>query len=190
MLSKSGLAGTFLHEHPCNATAWQLKCIQDVLALKDVAVTVADLCQYGLKTKDDDGSMAPAKKPTKFMTNSSEIRKRLSRRCPGEHKHVALMSGRAKTAQVYPREFCKEICRGLKDQQREDMKRFAGEMFSLVEIEGEDSEMLAWLPQSVYTGSVEECLAGDDVKGGPLDECLVRAAREEEMEYVRRLGVY
>ena len=57
--------------------------------------------------------MVPAKKPTKFMTNSKVIGRELSRRCDGSHVHQALIDGRAKDAARYPPALCRALCRGI-----------------------------------------------------------------------------
>ena len=58
---------------------------------------------YGLTTwGKKKGSRVPARKRTKFMTNSTYIAQELGRRCDGTHEHQALVSGRAKDAARYP----------------------------------------------------------------------------------------
>ena len=65
----------------------------------------ADLCMFGLTSSDRDGE-APAKKPTRFMTNSLEVFKILDKKCVGScARHVHLMDGRAKAASIYPRSY-------------------------------------------------------------------------------------
>ena len=54
------------------------------------------------------------------MTNSWAIAERLKRTCTGGHRHIILVGGRAKKAQQYPDELCKEILRGLEEQMRID----------------------------------------------------------------------
>ncbi len=83
-------------------------------------MTTADKCEYGLKTKSSDGSTGPAKKPTRFLTNSTEIARELMRRCRGGHEHIPLVGGRAAAAAIYPRELCEAVCRGLSRQKKLD----------------------------------------------------------------------
>ena len=83
-----------------------------------MAITVADLCMFGLRTTGATaGGVAEeafAKKPTKFMTNSARVAEELTRRCRGLHAHQRLMGGkRAEAAAKYPPELCRAICRGL-----------------------------------------------------------------------------
>eukprot|EP00973_Karenia_brevis_P017801 2445554-Karenia_brevis.AAC.1 len=88
--------------------------------------TKANMCAYGMTTKMGQ-EIALALKPTSFMTNSPCIAEELSKRCENYsnpkhlwHKHISLTNGRAKAAQVYPKELCRSICRGLNRQQKLD----------------------------------------------------------------------
>eukprot|EP00973_Karenia_brevis_P077440 10759222-Karenia_brevis.AAC.1 len=61
------------------------------------------------------------------MTNSPCIAEELSKRCENYnnprhlwHKHISLTNGRAKAAQVHPKELCRSICRGLNRQKKLD----------------------------------------------------------------------
>ena len=50
------------------------------------------------------------KKPTGFMTNAIKVAENLKRDCAGDHRHVVLIGGgRAKRAEVYLGELCKQI---------------------------------------------------------------------------------
>ena len=86
-----------------------------------VVTSVADQCVYGLETpsKTDTGS-APAKKPTRFISNSWCIPHELATRCDDSHVHQHLVGGRAAKAQEYPDKLCRAICRGLANQTRYD----------------------------------------------------------------------
>ena len=104
----------FLHEHPATARPWGLKEVKAMMQEAGVDVMTADQCMYGLNTWGvNRHQWVPAKKPTKFMTNSRAIAKGLSRRCPGLHTHQPLLDGRAKSAARYLGGLCRAICRGL-----------------------------------------------------------------------------
>ena len=104
----------FLHEHPSNATSWQLAEMKKMMRTEGVTLVEADQCMYGLKTRGGgSGKQVPAKKPTKFMTNSRTIGVELQRRCDKSHEHQALVDGRAKMAERYPEGLCRAICRGI-----------------------------------------------------------------------------
>ena len=57
----------------------------------------------------------PAKKPTRWMSSSPNMIKRLSRRRQGDHVHQHLVGGRAKAAENYPIELITEMLRGMGD---------------------------------------------------------------------------
>ena len=115
----------FLHEHPAYATSWSLECVQKILAMDGVDQAVADQCQYD--QQDRDGT--PIKKPTRFMSNSPEILKQLSRRCQGRSgrctrpaggQHTTCAGRAARLAAVYPFELCKSILLDCRNQLRVD----------------------------------------------------------------------
>ena len=58
------------------------------------------------------------KQSTKILSNSEEIIKRVSQRCNGQHRHVQMIGGKAKHAQVYPKAFCQAVCEGLAAQKK------------------------------------------------------------------------
>ena len=73
---------------------------------EEVRTTVADQCQYGLLTKGEKGGWAPARKKTRFMTNSQAIAEELNKKCQGEHQHQQLLGGRAAEAARCTRKVC------------------------------------------------------------------------------------
>ena len=48
-------------------------------------------------------------KPTGLLTNREEVLWHMERRCSGDHRHVQLVSGRAKKAGEYTEAFCRAI---------------------------------------------------------------------------------
>ena len=84
------------------------------MAHNDVHVTVADQCQYGLKTRGEDGTPMPALKPTRFMTSSVQMSKLLQKRCKKDHKHQPLVSGRCAAAAFYPARLIRTIIKGIR----------------------------------------------------------------------------
>ena len=105
----------FLHEHPAGATSWRDPWIVKLLAHPRINAVVSDQCEYGLLTPDMDGNPTPAKKPTRWMSSSAMMLKRLSRRCSKNHQHQHLVGGRAKAAEDYSLELVTEILRGIRD---------------------------------------------------------------------------
>ena len=88
----------FLHEHPASASSWNTKEVKRIMAKPGVQRVVSDMCVYGMVQEDEQGT-ALIKKPTAFMTNAPCIANRLSQRCKGGHRHIALIGGRAKRAE-------------------------------------------------------------------------------------------
>ena len=62
---------------------------------------------------------APAKKPTKFLTNSTAIAGELNVRFNKEHEPQSLVGGRAAAAARYPKGLCRAICRGIVREKKE-----------------------------------------------------------------------
>ena len=76
------------------------------------------MCAFGMSATDERGK-GLVKKPTLFMTNSSEVAKKLDRKCsnigngPEDCHTRKLINGRARQAQVYPRALCRAVCEGI-----------------------------------------------------------------------------
>ena len=108
-------------EHPAFAESWKLEELVELANLDGVMTQIADQCMYGLRTPNADKSgEAPAKKPTKFVSNSWCIIQELSVRCDKTHEHQHLIGGRGAKAAEYPDDVCKAICRGLAHPKRYD----------------------------------------------------------------------
>ena len=164
----------YIHEHPAGATSWKTPEIQELSKYSDAHVVTADLCMFGMTSRDMWGE-GLAKKPTKFLTNSPHIAKWLSLKCSQDHRHVSLVGGRAKACEVYPRQLCEAMLQGLKDQLVDDGMQLAdGTLLHT----GHDEDGEHW---DEYT---------DDISGLPLRSDLVAKAREEEMEVFNQFPVY
>ena len=191
----------FLHEHPASAKSWQEKAVTRLLMEEAVEKVVGDQCRYGL-TSRKDGVVGPAKKPTGFMTNSVCIARRLAKRCTNTtqrqaHQHIRLESGRAKKAQIFPDKLCNELCEGLMIQMAMDRKG----QFLVADYEAETlpaSKELMQMAQGMKQQyrTVEEDhdtemeIAWDDVSGAELNPKEVKKARQEEIQYVRKINLY
>ena len=186
-----------LHEHPASANSWQESCVRRVLNKHGVTKVIGDQCRYGLVSTDGERT-GPAKKSIGFMTNSPCIAAALNKRCWNTKKHqlheqVTLTNGRPKAAQVYPPALCRAICKGLRQRiiadehgqlllAQVDNKASSGELmkvakevqtqYRVVEEENQEEREEAW----------------DDVSGAQLDPNVLRAARNEEVEYIHKNG--
>ena len=103
----------FLHEHPATARSWQEEKVVQLMNRAGVHTVVADQCQYGLKSRSPTGEYLPVMKPTRFMTSSEQMSRRLQRRCKRDHKHQQLVGGRAASAAFYPMPLVKAILLGF-----------------------------------------------------------------------------
>ena len=204
----------FLHEHPGGASSWKLEDVEKLVAMPGVHVAKANMCCFGMTSKDANGQ-GLVKKDTKFMTNSEEIYKKLNVQCTNlgapkheHHRHVHLISGRARHAQTYPRQLCQAVCKGVAAQKAADLggtREVAlleiGEMEALVG----DARLYAGLDNvAAHDGIIgkEEAAsralhevesdywATDDVTGEALKPSLVQVARAEEIAYFKSIKAY
>ncbi len=129
------------------------------------------------------------------MTNSSKLYYELSRVCPGGHKHIHLMDGRAKGAEIYPPALCEAICRGIRKQIDHDalMQRMPNKMINSVSLVRPPPEIFSasWFS---YTRDCvnndepdDQAWFTDDTSGAPLSPGLVREARSVEMKFFKRM---
>ena len=107
----------FAHEHPSSASSWKLPVVLEMLLKEDVELIEIDMCDFGMTATDELGE-ALVRKRTKMLTNSPEVARRVARKCTGDHRHVHLVGGRAKRAQLYPRLFSRAVCEGVAAQKR------------------------------------------------------------------------
>ena len=113
----------FLHEHPASAASWTEEVIVNLNSDPRVSTTTCHMCQYGMQHRDKDGVLRHVLKPTRWMSTSPYILKRLSRKCPrgcksvGGHEHTTLFGAeKTKAASVYPPALCREILLGTREQ--------------------------------------------------------------------------
>ena len=124
--------------------------------------------------QNDEKGVGLVKKDTKFMTNACMIAQRLNRVCDKTHRHVELINGKAKRAQVYPEEPYAEVLRGLMDQMKWEGRIRDTAIGTVFAVEEGEVEYMFW----------------DDITGEPLDTEGVIKARTEEMAEFRKHGVY
>jgi hypothetical protein len=100
----------FLHEHPKNASSWNLPAMEELMKVSGVLLSHADQCQYGAQVAHGPLKGRPIKKPTRFLTNSKSLNEILQRTCSGTGgvcsrggSHVHCTGRIAKEAAIYPR---------------------------------------------------------------------------------------
>ncbi len=105
----------FLVEHPQGASSWKEGCIERLANQDGVNTTVGHLCQYGMAIIDESGASVPIMKPTRWLSSSIQMLRRLGSTCQNEHKHGSLLNGKAARAAIYPQKLCVEILKGIRD---------------------------------------------------------------------------
>ena len=189
----------FIFEHPAFATSWSYEFIVEFAKLDGVHRVQFDFCRMGMATKDENGDMKLAKKPTAILTNSDAVATLLRHaQCLGDHDHVHLVNGRASPCQRYPDKFTKAICEGVRREM--DTIRWRNELYEVLDVTTpfgklmnlqEIVEKSAVAPEEspldkLYDG--QEFM--DDIHGGVLDKKLATAARQLEIDFFRKMGVY
>ena len=170
----------FVFEHPASATSWRLPCLQRLMALKGMYAAVFHMCQFGMTQEDEQGT-GLIKKATRVVTNSAAIDGMVERKCPGGHRHIQLVSGRAKKAAEYPQALCDAFIDGLLVEMERCKEKERGELHELADMCDKEEE-------EAWQKSLER--AYDDTTGEEISPDLVKAAREEEMKGFKEFGVY
>ena len=171
----------FILEHPLTATSCATECMTKLRNYPAVYTAEAHMCAFGMQSKDKHGP-GYAKKPTRFLTNSTMSARALSRRCPDNHRHVHLMEGRARAAAIYPQELCRTICRASLEQAKAD----AGDLVCIQCVDDREEEHV----NEVAFEETQWKSYWDDVIGRELRKDLVEAARAEELSVVKKMQVW
>ena len=95
----------YLLEQPLTAASWKESCMAEFLAHSDDAILVTShMCRLGMTQIGPGGAPMPVLKPTRWLTNSSQVASALNVKFLGGHEHCRLEGGsRAHRAQIYPR---------------------------------------------------------------------------------------
>ena len=171
-----------MHEHPAGATSWGMKEIVCLMMNDQVGTVNVDMCCFGM-TATKEGKEGPVRKRTRIISNSQEVLKRVDRTCPNRggvqvHEHVVLEGGKAKQAQVYPREFCRAVCEGIAAEKR--FRALGMDVLSLETIQSAASEYGVDPSQELHEEDWNDgMMATDDQSGEELEVKKVREARQE-----------
>ena len=163
----------FLHEHPWTARSWTEPEMKKLLSTPGVFKVKGDMCEFEM-TQEDGQGVGRIRKSTGFATNAPQLARRLAKTCTGQHRHIHLIGGRAKAAEIYPPKLCKAIIEGLVSQMEEDGKIEKGSIGVIMAVDPLDNYRQFW----------------DDVSGDPLDPEGVLQARKEELVHVHKHEVY
>lgn len=96
--------------------------MQDLANMGGVYSTINDLCAYGLQVSPD----GPSRKPTRFLSDDTDVLHYLQKQCAGDHEHIRLESGLPKAAQKYPDGLIDAIISGLCQSLRAKAEREKG----------------------------------------------------------------
>ena len=99
--------------------SWDLEEVGKLAAERDVLFIRSDMCRFDLRVvKGPEGPLS--QKMEGLLTNSEELAVMLDRRCICVEPHAHLLNGSAKKTEVYTKEFCTAILKGLKAQLEAD----------------------------------------------------------------------
>jgi len=178
----------FLHEHPWGASSWSEPEITALSSRDDVYVVKGPMCRWGM-TSTDKRENPPrtgyVRKETGWMTNSKELAELLRGICSNYdgsrpwHKHVHLIGGLGKAAQVYPPALVEAVLRVISTMLKESGELNELEGFSAGPVPAE---------HEMPSGSWQEYW--DHVNGGYLDPAEVEKARQLERDWIRKQAVY
>ena len=77
----------FAHEHPAGSTAWDMPEMMEFILRYGANTVTTNMCSFGMTASDERG-VGLVCKPTKIMSSSEEILKRIWKPCTGGHRHV------------------------------------------------------------------------------------------------------
>ena len=170
--------------------------ITELMAHAEVGSVVLHMCAFGMTSTDEQGE-APVKKGTRLMSSSGEILKRVDRKWSNgsggtPHWHVHLIQGRAKAAQVYPRDLADSICEGIAAQKRiESLGVTPRDIMSVETMRQAAKAGVGECPaEALHHSGFEGMEAFDDVTGQALRPELMIKTRKDEIDYFRSMGVY
>ena len=184
----------FLHEHPQNATSWQLTQMKSLGEAQGVVRVNGDQCQYGAQIQRGSRKGDPIKKPTGFLTNSPRVAEALSAKCTGVGgacsrdaggRHALCSGQHAKDAAKYPRRLCRAMLRGIAKQGRDDSLLKDGCFGMQVRDDDADVEATIRGPAQGYSGKHK-----DDLTGQVLNDAMVAEARATELRFFYSKGVW
>ena len=153
-----------------------------------VDTITTQICSFGMTASDEHGE-ALVCKSTKSLTSSVEVARRVERKCTGDHRHVHLIAGKAKRAQLYPRAFSRAVCEGIAAEKRKHVLGLQHNLMMSLDEMAIAVEKLTGKKGPAEVLHEEEEVAFDDQSGAVLDPSLVRAARKAEIDYLNSMGV-
>ena len=105
--------GFILFEHPWTAKSWETPTVIDMKRLHGVEIYRGHQCAYQTEVTVSGDKSGYIRKDTGWMTNCPEIGIALSKKCPGNHKHMTLEGGTSKISADYCKGICRAVLKGL-----------------------------------------------------------------------------
>ena len=178
----------FLFEHPNGASSRQAQAARRIIETEGVHRVSFDFCTLGMN-----------KNRTAVITNSSAVAELLrGAQCNGSCEDWQLKTGhRTRGAQLYPDEFCKIICEGVKREM--DTVEWRNRMYEKQDVTQTIEKLMNIQAKMEEMNPPEEDPMAhlytdmdfvDDVSGQMLDKSMATKARRLEIEYFKQMGVY
>jgi hypothetical protein len=117
-LRQIGRGRYFLHEAPSSADSFDEPEVIELLKMPGILRVRGPMCRWDMMATDGAGT-SYVRKSTDWVTNSPVLAAILEGECSnkfGWHRHVHLLNGRARHAQVYPPRLVRAILLGIKRQ--------------------------------------------------------------------------
>ena len=175
----------FLHEHPLPATSWEDPKMKKLMARPGVFCVKGPMCRWGMISEDNKG-IGYVRKNTQFITNSKVMAETLEGECSGGHRHVHLINGRTRSAQVYPPKMVEGILRAIRQ-----------ELVNMKELSAIGPQNVGPVPDGTGNAPTEELTPEDEneeyydaITGTPLPKEEVLKARKEELSWVHKQQIY
>ena len=91
-----------LRAHPVGAGSRTDEHVPARLRNPTVGTVLGHPRQYGQTARSGNGARLPVRTASRWMSSAPDMRARLGRAWQGEHRHRALVGGRAAAAAIYP----------------------------------------------------------------------------------------
>ena len=167
-----------VHEHPKDSTIWDMSEVQSLVSDPRVYSIDGPMRRWSLKARGANDKTEFMRKRTRWITSSKEIAEVL--RGDGRwkrDKRFVHMTGKSETVSQYPASLVVAMLSATKRQMISDGAIRVGELHFAGPVPDEGD----------YTTELEGKWRGD---GTWIDPKLLSDGRKEEMEYMRKMGVF
>ena len=168
----------FVHEYRKDSTSWKTLGVQSLVSDPRVCSIGGPMCRWSLKARGSNDKAEFMRKPTRWLTSSTEIAEVLRGDGPWKRdSRYVRMTGMSETACEYPASRVVAMLSAIKCPMISDGAIRVGELHfaGLVPDEGD------------YPAELEGKWGSD---GRWIDSKLLMEGRKEEMEHMRKIWVY